>query len=355
MNAVDQRWFEQRGFGEVLSAGLTACAASSGSAFIAAAVCLIPLALAQLVTAYLLGDLGVTEMQKQIQAGELSPEQIDIRAMLLAQLYQLTTGVVAVVSAFFAATALARVIAERVVGKGGGAMSAWDFLMGGLFRILGASVVQGIVAAVGLVVCMLPGIAALVGVMAVTGGMQPGQQPTAVAYVAMGIVGGIPFTIVLTYITLMPMVTGAEQRGVSGTLRRAVGLISGSFVRAWGIVLVASAASGGTIGLAGWVSQKHLMGSMQSSLGDAWGMAVAAVPQIALMLLLAPFAYGIYTALYFDLRSRRTDERFGPQELAYDLDYEIPGAVPEAPTADQDTDGPAAPPPSAPPGSDSRL
>ncbi len=352
MNAVDQRWFKPRGFGQVFSAGLTACVASSGSAFIAAVVCLIPLVLAQAVAAYLVGDLGVLEMQKQLQAGELSPEQIDVRAMLLAPLYQLAATVVVVISAFFAATALARVIAERAVGKGGGAMSAWDFLMGGLFRVLGASIVQGIVAAIGLVVCVLPGTAVLAGVMAATGGgMQPGQQPPAVASVAMGVVVGIPFSIALTYITLMPMVTGAEQRGVFGALGRAAGLISGNFLRAWGVVLVTLAVSGGAIGLVSWVSQTYLMDSMQSSLGDAWGMVVASVPQFALMLLLTPFMYGIYTALYFDLRSRRMDEDFGSQDLACDLDYEIPGAVPEAPMADQDIDGPAPPPPSVPPDS----
>ncbi|HJN14730.1 MAG TPA: hypothetical protein QGH10_04540, partial [Armatimonadota bacterium] len=253
-----------------------------------------------------------------------------------------------VIACYFAGAACARTIAERVVGKAASAFSTWDFLMGSAFRILGASIVQGIICGIALVVCLLPGVAALVGVaMSTGGGVAALQSPPVLAYVAFGLVTGLPLMAVITYVFLMPMITGTESSGTFASVGRSFALIKGNFFLSFGIMLVASIVCGGVISLAGWAGPKLLLESLQASMGQGLGMAVASLPQIILLAVVTPIEYAVFTALYLHLRAKNSEEPFSPRELAIDVGYELPASeavegasLPESPVAADDASEP---------------
>ena len=328
MQSIDRTWFEPKGFGQIITSGLKACFSGGAAPYVAAAVCFIPAVIAQFVAAYLMGDMGVAEMQAQLKAGTLDPTTVDPMVSIKAQLVNLGSTVVFVIACYFAGAACARTIAERVVGKAARAFSTWDFLMGSAF--------------------LLPGVAALVGVaMSTGGGVAALQSPPVLAYVAFGLVTGLPLMAVITYVFLMPMITGTESSGTFASVGRSFALIKGNFFLSFGIMLVASIVCGGVISLAGWAGPKLLLESLQASMGQGLGMAVASLPQIILLAVVTPIEYAVFTALYLHLRAKNSEEPFSPRELAIDVGYELPASeavegasLPESPVAADDASEP---------------
>ncbi len=105
MQSIDRTWFEPKGFGQIITSGLKACFSGGAAPYVAAAVCFIPAVIAQFVAAYLMGDMGVAEMQAQLKAGTLDPTTVDPMVSIKAQLVNLGSTVVFVIACYFAGAA----------------------------------------------------------------------------------------------------------------------------------------------------------------------------------------------------------------------------------------------------------
>jgi len=87
---------------------------------------MLPVALLRLVGACAVTEFGITELQKQMQSGRMAPEQLDLKLFLILAVFQTFGAVVGFLVAYFVVASVARLFAERAIGKDIGAMGAWD-------------------------------------------------------------------------------------------------------------------------------------------------------------------------------------------------------------------------------------
>ncbi len=282
MSTIRSSYFEPKSLSQLLSSALREATSHSASGFVAVALIMLPVALVQLVGAYAMTELGITELQEQMQSGQMAPEQFDLKPLLFA---------------------------ERAIGKDIGAMGAWDASLRSFFKVLAGSIVQMLLYGAALLVLLIP-VAAVSAVL----GASMGEQAAGSSQVLIQVVAGgmlmIPFVIV----------------------GRSFGLISGNFGRTFLAILIGVTCLAVPMGVLNWVMNSLALESLQGSLGDSFGAVAAATPGALVFLLVMPFIYSLHALIYFDLRSRDSEqEDFSPAELALDLGEALSESV--APSA----------------------
>ncbi len=312
MSTIRSSYFEPRSLSQLLSSALREATSHSASGFVTVAVIMLPMALLQLVGAYVMTELGITELQKQMQSGQMAPD------------------VIAFVLAYFAVASVARLFAERAIGKDIGAMGAWDASLRSFFKVLAGSIVQMLIYGAAFLVLLIP----LIAVSAVLSASL-GQQAAGSSLVIQVVAGGmllIGLVILGTYLCPMPSVSAIEDLGAFGTVGRSFGLISGNFGRTFLAILIGIVCIAVPMGVLNWIMNGPALEPLQASFGDSPGVIVAAIPSSLVLVLVVPFMYSLQTLIYFDVRSRNYEqEDFSPVELAFDLGEALPeSAAPPA-------------------------
>lgn len=342
MSTIDSSYFDPRGLRELLSSALRETVSHSAAGLVTVAVVMLPVALLQVVGAYIMAELGITQLQEQMQSGQMTPEQLDFRPFVLFGASQLVAMVIMFVAAYFAVGAVARLLAARAVGKQIGAMGAWDACLRLFGRLLSGSIVQMLIYGVAVAIVMVP-VAAVSAVLGAAMGQQEAGSGTTLTQVVAGGAFAIPILILATYLCPMPSVSAIEDRGAFATVGRSFALISGSFGRTLLAIFISAACLAVPTSVLGWAMNSAALKPLQEALGDAPGGAVAAMPGALLLLLLIPFLYSLQALIYFDVRSRKEGpERFTPAALAQDLKEALPEAAsPPSQPADDSPDAPA--------------
>ena len=331
MNTVRSSYFEPRSLSQLLSSALREATSHSASGFVTVAMLMLPVALLQLVGAYVMTELGITELLEQMQSGQMAPGQFDLKPLLILAGFQIVGAVIAFVLAYFAVASVARLFAERAIGKDIGAMGAWDASLRSFFKVLAGSIVQMLVCGAACLVLLIP-----VGAVSAVLGASMGQQAAGSSQVLIQVVAGgmlmIPLVILGTYLCPMPSVSAIEEQGAFGTVGRSFGLISGNFGRTFLAILIGVTCIAVPMGVLSWVMNGPALEPLQASFGDSPGAVVAAIPSALVLVLVVPFMYSLQALIYFDVRSRNYEqEDFSPVELAFDLGEALPeSAVPPA-------------------------
>ncbi len=320
MSSTQPSILQPKTLGGLLAAAWHNCISNSGAAFIAGAIVLLPAAVVMSFSEYVSVNLGIPDIQKQAQAGTLSPTSIDPANILLLVGYTLAMYLSMFFCTFFAAVAVGRIVGERGIGRQIGPAAAWDFLVGALWRLVLTAVLLTIVYMATISICSVP-----VGILSMvleigSGGRTTGASPLIIA-VAVVLVG-VPMLILATYLAPMPAVAAVEDRGSAATLVRSLRLVAGNFGRTFLAILIASAITAAPMTLLGLGGQKPLAEALKASLGEANAALVSAIPGVLAMLLVSPFMYALQAVIYFDLRARRDDEELTVAELALDLGHE---------------------------------
>ncbi len=323
MSTIRSSYFEPRSLSQLLSSALREATSHSASGFVTVALILLPMALLQLVGAYVMTELGITEVQKQMQSGQMAPGQFDVKPFLIFAAFQIVSAVIAFVLAYFAVASVARLFAERAIGKDIGAMGAWDASLRSFFKVLAGSIVQMLMYGAAFLVLLIP----LIAVSAVLSASL-GQQAAGSSLVIQVVAGGmllIALVILGTYLCPMPSVSAIEDLGAFGTVGRSFGLISGNFGRTFLAILIGVVCIAVPMGVLNWVMNGPALEPLQASFGDSPGVIVAAIPSALVLVLVVPFMYSLQTLIYFDVRSRNYEqEDFSPVELAFDLGEALP-------------------------------
>ncbi len=345
MSTIDPLFFNPRGLRELLSSALRETVSHSAAGLFTVAVPMLPVALLQVVGAYVMAELDIPQLQEQIQSGQMTPQQLDFRPFVLLGAFQLVAIVVMFVAAYFAVAGVARLLAERAIGKHIGPMGAWDACLRLFGRLLSGSIVQMLLYGGALMVIMVP-VGAIAAVLAAATGQQEAGSGGTLIQVVAGGAFAIPILILATYLCPMPSVSAIESRGAFGTVGRSFGLVSGNFGRTFLAIFISVACLAALTGVLGWAMNGAALAPLQEALGDSTGAAVAAIPGALLLLLLVPFAYSLQALIYFDVRSRKDGpEHFTPETLARDLGEELPEAdAATSQPADGSPDAPADPP-----------
>jgi hypothetical protein len=331
MSPVDTRLFEPQTATGLLGRAFRACFTHSGAALVTVVAMLIPATALNLLLQYLMGKTGALDTIMSLQGGRVDPTKVDIHAMLgdllLLGVGGLAVAVVWQLSAFAAAAAVGRMLAERGLGRSFGAAQAWDFVLGRPFRLVGGGIVQGVVLFGGYIIASIPA-GIIVSVVGMTTGMvKPGQQPPMLVNMLSLIVIGPLMAAVVAYIASMPTAVGVEDLGGIGSAFRSFRLASGSFWHAVGAIALGGLVLVAPTVVAQMGMQFGAMGAMRSVFGDAYGTLAAYAPATVLSLVAWPILITLMALLYYDLRSRQTDEEFTPYELAIEVGGELPEGV----------------------------
>jgi len=319
MSTIRSSYFEPRSLSQLLSSALREATSHSASGFVTVALIMLPVALLQLVGAYAVTELGIMELQEQMQSGQMTPAQFEPKPMLIFAAFQIVGGVITFVVAYFAVASVARLFAERAIGKHIGAMGAWDASLRLFFKMLAGSIVQMLVCGAAFLVLLIPVIAAS-AVLSASVGQEAAGSPGALIQAVAGGLLMIPLVILGTYLCPMPSVSALEDRGAFGTVGRSFGLISGNFGRTFLAILISVVCLAVPMGVLSWVMNGSALEPLQDSLGDSAGAVVAAIPSALVFLLVIPLMYSLQALIYFDVRSRNHEqERFSPADLALDL------------------------------------
>jgi hypothetical protein len=187
------------------------------------------------------------------------------------------------------------VVTEDVVGRKASLELVWSKVRSRIWRLIALSLLVGVLSAVGLVLCLAPGIW-LWGIWAVA----------------------VPALII-------------ENRGIGQALRRSQNLVRGTFWRVWGIRAlgfgitlalggVLSALAGALAAVATGDQPAGLLGTGAGSL--SWGyLLISAIGTAVVVTFTAPFQASLDSLLYVDLRMRK-------EQLTVELQQAAAGVVP---------------------------
>lgn len=184
------------------------------------------------------------------------------------------------------------VVTEDVVGRKASLELVWSKVRSRIWRLVALSLLVGVLAAVGLVLCLAPGIW-LWGIWAVA----------------------VPALII-------------ENRGIGQALRRSQNLVRGAFWRVWGIRAlgfgitltlggVLSAVAGAIAAAVTGDRPAGLLGTGAGSLSWTY-LLISAIGTALVVTLTAPFQASLDSLLYVDLRMRK-------EQLAVDLQQAAAG------------------------------
>jgi len=282
-----------------------------------------------------------------LQHGQVDPMQLDRRELLVAVAVLggggLAVGAVSLLSSFAAAAAVGRMVAERALGREYRASQAWDFTLGKLWRLAGGGIVAGLALTAGYMVGAIPAAIVSLILMAATGGMQPGAEPSPVVQIVPSIVILPVLLAVAAYLSSMPSVVAVEDVGGISAVFRSFRLVAGRFRQAATTVGLGAVILMGPGTVLQMVGQFVLFERLTEALGGGLGMLAAFGPGTAVGLVVSPIIFVLQALIYFDLRSRQTEEDFTPYELTLEVGGELPEGVSEpfASAAATDSSAPA--------------
>jgi hypothetical protein len=351
MSSFDAGFFASKEPDEVVKTAVRSCFANGWAAFVTAASLLIPATALSLGLSYLIGRTGALESIMSMQGGQIDPTKVDM-AELFGNLGVLIGGSVAVggvwlLSAFAAAAGVARMMAERALGRPYGPAEAWDFILGKAFRLIGGGIVLGVVLFVGYIISSIPaGIVAMIIGMA-SGGMQAGAKPSPLMQIVPGVIVLPIVALIATYVVSMPAVVAVEDVGGIAAVFRSFRLVAGNFRRAATAVILGGLISILPVVVVQMVLQQVFLKQLTAALGGGPGMVAVQGPSTILSLVTWPILFTVQAFIYFDLRSRQTEEDFTPYELTLEVGGELPEGV-QDPVAGSSLVAPASPQGSAP-------
>ncbi|HET8614892.1 MAG TPA: hypothetical protein VFL94_05140 [Actinomycetales bacterium] len=198
-------------------------------------------------------------------------------------------------------------VSQAVLGRKPSAGEVWRRARPRLLALVGLSLMSALVVLLAVLVPVVPGILLLAARIDVGGGLA----------LALGVVAAIVLS-VLVYVRLAFAAPALllEQLGVGGALRRSWRLVTGSWWRAFGILLLGAIIAGAINGLVQLPFSLignlggTLAGGDGESLGDVTtGMQIALVVSnigsVLASTVTAPFTAALTALLYIDLRIRR--------------------------------------------------
>jgi len=345
MSTHDAARFEPQSPAALVKAAFGECFAQGGAAFIAAAVVMLPAAALSLAFTYLMGQSGALQTVMSMQSGQVDPTQLDTREFLSSMLVLvgggLAVGAVSLLTTFAGAAAVGRMLAERALGRPYSAAQAWDFALGKLWRLTGAGLVAGLTLTGGYIVASIPASILAIIAAGATGGMQPGATPSPAVQIVPGLVVLPVLVAVAAYLASMPSVVAVEDMGGISAVFRSFRLVSGRFRQAATTIGLGGLILLGPPTVLQMVAQFGLLERLTAALGGGMGMLAALGPATVLGLVAWPILFVLMALIYFDLRSRQTEEDFTPYELTLEVGGELPEGVGDPFASDPDSPAPA--------------
>jgi hypothetical protein len=267
-------------------------------------------------------------------------------AMAVVMGVGVVTGLLSLLAQYASGVAVARLMAERALGRRYGSAQAWDFVLGRARKIIGGGLVLMLVLAGAALAGAIPAgiVSAVIGIS--SGPPTPGTPPSAIMQIAPMVVMAPVVLAVAVYLVSMMAVTGVENLGGFAALGRSWRLATGQFKHVLGAVALAGLAFAAPGMAVGMLAQTPVAAHLRETLGAANGMLALTGVSSILSLLLSPFMIAVQAAIYFDLRSRQREETFTAYELALDVGGELPEGV-AAPAEPADWAPPPVPGPSA--------
>lgn len=358
MGQSSSSYFSPRSARAVIVDGLKACLEGGGTVWLtAAAMLLVPSALT-VAGQYLVWNSGAGDLFAAMQKGDQSvitanPGEF-LSALAVMVVVGVITGGLTMVAQYAAGASVARVIAERALGRPFGVLQAWDQALGQAGRIVGGAFLALLVAMAGAVAGEIPG---LIVAGALSAGLsRPGAPPPPAMKIA-PIATMMPVLLILSvYLASMAAVTGVENRGGFAALTRSWQFAKGRFWHILAVLVPGLLVAAGLPGAVGYLGQIPAAAHWRDTWGAAPAMAGVAALSALLTLLLYPLLFSVTAHLYLDLRARQADEAFGPYELALDVGGELPAgvapgeapSVPGAPAVPAPPEVAETPPPPAP-------
>ncbi len=358
MGTPDVSYFRPRGAVDLFRSGVNECLRAGGAAWVAAFGILVAPTVIAVAGQAALAQTGAMELMQALQKGEIRPENLDpgemFGAIALIVGIGAVTGIISMLAHYAGGVAVARIWAERALGRSLSAVEAWDFVLGRAAKIASGALVMLLVLAGAAIIGQIPGgiIAAIIGMS--SGPMQPGVSPPLIMRLVPMFTLVPAILAVTVYLVAMTAVTAVENLGGFPALGRSFRLAGGQFWHVLGAIALAGLAFTAPSMAVGALAQTEFAGGLRESLGAMAGTLVIAGGSSLLSLLLSPLLMSVQAGLYFDLRSRLRDERFTAYELALDAGVELPdGVVPPAeetawaPPPSASSDASLPPPPSA--------
>ena len=237
---------------------------------------------------------GYGELQELSNPETVSPEELltvardlvivaVVQAMVIGLLQVLGTGM------------LANIMNRAVVGHPTSFEQAWGLVRPQIFRLIGASLLVGLIVVAGVALPILPGALAVASGAGDLGGALIGLG----ALISIALAVWLSFRLVLT----TPAVA-LENTGVMSGLRRSWRLVGGAFWRTLGIVLL-GVVLGQAVGTVAAAPFNLFAGATaELSTGSVFALALSGM---VTMLVALPFIAGVTTLVYLDRRMRTED------------------------------------------------
>jgi hypothetical protein len=331
MTAIEASRFEFRSATELFRRGVSECSRDGAAAWLTVVALLVAPTALTVAGQCLISQTGAIELMQSLQKGAVNPQNLDpgelFSAIGLLAGVGLVTGLLSLLAQYAGGVAVARMAAERALGRQFGPAQAWDFVLGRAGRIISGGLVLMLVIAGAAIVGQIPGgiIGAVVGMSG--GPLQPGETPPLIMQIA-PVATMLPVVLAVgVYLAAMMPVTAIENLGGFPALGRSFRLATGQFKHVLGVIALAGLAFTLPGAVVAMLAQTSVATHLRESLGALYGTLLIAGVSSTLSLLLSPFALTVQAAIYFDLRSRLREERFTAYELALDLGGELPAGV----------------------------
>ena len=347
MGTADAGFLQPKSATEVFKLGVAECVRAGGSVWVTVfAIMLAPTAIA-VAGQYLIWRSGAGQLMESMRGGTLNPQTIVpaelFGAIAIMAAVGLVSGILSLLAQYGSGVAVARILAERALGRQFGPTLAWDFLIGKAWKIISGALAMVLIAGAAAIAGEIPGLIIGMAIGMSGGAMKPGAPPPPVTQIA-PLVTMLPALVVAAvYLAPMMAVTGVEGPGGFTALSRSFRLASGQFRHILGVIILAGLVFMTPSLVLAVLAQTSVAAHLRESMGAANGMLLLTGAGSVLSLLLSPFMLTVQAAIYFDLRARQVDELFTPHELAQDLGAESPAGV--APSAGGGSKAPLPPPP----------
>lgn len=203
---------------------------------------------------------------------------------------------------------LAHIMNRAAIGQPTTFEQAWGLVRPQILRLVGASLLVGLVVIASVAVPLVPGGLALAA----------GNGELGAGMIGLGALASLALAVWLSFrLVLTTPVVALEDTGVIGGLRRSWRLVAGAFWRTLGIVLlgVVLGQAVGTIAAAPF--NLFAGATAELSTGSVFALALSGM---VTMLVALPFIAGVTTLVYLDRRMRSEDYAAQLQEAADNLE-----------------------------------
>lgn len=301
-------------FGEVLDVAIKIVTRNAPTLFKLVAVIVVPL---QILSALILASTSPELSGSQSMFTPSSPSDLTMTA---DDVWRSVAGTVVLLIVNFIGGSLATAACYRAVGDAylGGKPGWRESLRYGLRRLHSVAWITFLItlATVGIFFAGFLGIAFVVAL---------GGGGGAIAILVLGMLGLIPLVLWLYFAwsVAIPAMLTEDARGTKA-LGRSFRLVKGRWWPVFGILLVASVATGIIASILGIIPEIVLLGDLGNSELEA--LALRGLSTAIASILTTPFIAAVTVVLYFDLRVRK--EGFDLQLLAQQIGVPSPEGIP---------------------------